>query len=147
MVSLECLVFNARGERAGAQHLTEWRATSLKSPLTLIRRQSQGWNKYIWSEELNSPSASFLGMTFLCSKSPATEKHQFLPGICQEMAAGVIASEGKRELYNQSPKTTNTTWNPRMSQKPALIKLDCGKHKTYAAAAQYLINRHQCSKR
>lgn len=36
------LVFNAHGERAGAQHLTKYGATSLKSPLTLIRRQSQG---------------------------------------------------------------------------------------------------------
>ena len=98
------------------EEIADTQTTSPKWLLAVIRRQSQGWYKYIWSEELNSPPpASRDGLSD--AVSPATEKHQLIPGRDQEMAVGVIPCEAKNGSWATNLLKLRT---PRGSHKRQL---------------------------
>ena len=111
-------------------HLTQRMTTELWKCLllapSLTSAISHGWYKYIWSEELNSPPASFQGWPQWCC---FTSHRETSVNPWQRSGNGCRSDSlwgEKWELGNQSPKTPDTT---RKSQKAALIKPDCGKHK------------------
>lgn len=68
-------------------------------------------------------------MTLACYQSPAPEKQRLIPGVYQDVAAGVIPCDAKNGAGATSHRKLPTPQGLRGCLKRAFIKLHGGKHK------------------